>query len=284
MTTTHDSAVLDRSSAVPPAERTRRSGGSKHAFIKALPWLTFAVVLGLWQLGASRGSLDKDFFSSPGAVWSAAVAAVQTDLFWNDVWVSVREMFGGYGLAVLVAIPVGLLAGLHKRVQYMVDPWLNAFNALPRIALIPLIVLWFGLGLESKVVIAFVGAAVSIAINTFDGARAVSQDFLDVAYSYGAPWRKRMVSVVIPAVTPFALVGLRLGIGRAVAGVMVGEYFTSDAGLGNYIFRAGQTLQTDKLLVGAISITLIALACFKVLALVERRVHRWRPAVGSASQ
>jgi NitT/TauT family transport system permease protein len=175
-----------------------------------------------------------------------------------------------------------MLAGMYRRVQYMVDPWLSALNALPRIALIPLVVLWFGLGMESKVAVVFLGAAVSIAINTFDGARSVSPDLLDVSRSYGASWPRRMVSVVIPGVLPFALVGLRLGVGRAVAGVMVAEYFTSDAGLGNFIFRAGQTLQTGRLLFGAVVVTVLALGAFRGIAAVERRFHRWRPSVGSA--
>jgi ABC-type nitrate/sulfonate/bicarbonate transport system permease component len=262
-------------------QRNRRK--RNHArLIRSLPWLTFALLLAVWEICARAGIVDETFFSSPVGIWDAGVAALQTADFWNDTWVSLQEFLIGYVAAVLVAVPFGLAAGYSQRFQFFVDPWLNALNSTPRIALLPLVVLWFGLGLMSKVAIVFIGVFVSVAINTLGGARTVDRTLSDVATTFGASGMHRLTSVILPGILPFVLVGMRLGVGRAVAGVMVAEFFTSQAGLGNFIFRAGQTMQTGKLLFGAVVITVLALLGFQGLSVLERRFSKWRPRVGSA--
>jgi NitT/TauT family transport system permease protein len=267
-----------------PRPRRGRTGRTRDrsALARALPWVTFVLLLVVWEVASRAGLIDDVFFSSPTGVWHAGVAAVQTVDFWNDTWVSLKEFLIGYAAAIAVAVPFGLAAGYSRRFQYLVDPWLNALNSTPRIALLPLVVLWFGLGLMSKVAIVFIGVFVSVAINTLGGVRTVDRTLADVATTFGASGMRRLTSVILPGILPFALVGMRLGIGRAVAGVMVAEFFTSQAGLGNFIFRAGQTLQTDKLLFGAVFITILALLGFRGLSALERSFSKWRPRVGSA--
>jgi ABC-type nitrate/sulfonate/bicarbonate transport system permease component len=276
---------------VPPADtppaplaprRKRARTRDRSGFARALPWLSFVLLLVIWEVTARAGVIDEIFFSSPTGIWHAGVTAVQTVDFWNDTWISLKEFLIGYVAAVAVAVPFGLGAGYSRRFQYFVDPWLNALNSTPRIALLPLVVLWFGLGLMSKVAIVFIGVFVSVAINTLGGVRTVDRTLADVASTFGASGMRRLTSVVLPGILPFALVGMRLGVGRAVAGVMVAEFFTSQAGLGNFIFRAGQTLQTGKLLFGAVFITILALLGFHGLTALERRFSKWRPRVGSA--
>ena len=192
------------------------------------------------------------------------------------------EFFLGYFLAIAVALPFGLLTGWFRSAHYWFEPWLSAFNATPRLALLPLVILWVGLGLWSKVVIVFLGVFFPVAINTFHGVRTVNRDHLEVAQSFGASTAVRLRTVVVPAVLPFALVGMRVEIGRAVSGVIVAEFFTSQDGLGNMVLRAGQRLEIDRLLFGALFITLLALLAFRALAIVERRLTTWRQKVGSA--
>ena len=247
-----------------------------------LPFATFAVLIGLWELGAQTGFLETFFFSSPSRVVAAGAAEVILPRFWNDVFVSGQEFLVGYVLAIVVAIPFGLLTGWFRTAHYLFEPWLSAFNATPRIALLPLVVLWVGLGIWSKITIVFLGVFFPVAINVFHGVRTVDRNHVDVARSFGASTAMRIRTVVLPTIVPFALVGMRIGIGRAVGGVLVGEFYTSTAGLGNMVFRAGQTLQTDRLLFGAIFITILALIAFRALSAVERRFRAWRPSVGSA--
>jgi NitT/TauT family transport system permease protein len=245
-------------------------------------WVAIVLVTA-WQLGAWAGLLNPLFYGSPLEVVGAAVEQVQSPPFWSDVWLSVgQEMLTGYALAVVLAIPLGILTGWSNFVSALVEPWLNALNATPRIALLPLLILWFGLGLENKIAVVFVGVFVSVMFNTFYGVRTVDSSLLNVGRTFGASRGRLLRTVVLPTAVPFALVGMRLGVGRAVVGVLVAEYFTSNAGLGNFIMRAGQADRTGRLLFGAIVITSIALIGFYLLGRVERRFTRWRPLVGSA--
>ncbi len=247
-----------------------------------LPLASFAILILFWEFGSRFGFISEFFFSSPSGVLGAAAANVATPAFWNDVWISTQEFLVGYLAAIAIAIPFGLLTGWFRTLHFLFEPWLAAFNATPRLALLPLVVLWVGLGFWSKAVIVFLGVFFPVAINTFQGVRTVDRNLYDVSRSFGASGFRRIMSVVLPSVTPFALVGMKLGIGRAVSGVVVAEFFTSDDGLGNFIFRAGAQLDTAKLLFGAFFITALALLAFAAISAVERRVKGWQPRVGSA--
>lgn len=266
------------------APALRPKGTSRWTLIEptVLPLASFGVLIVIWELGARFGLISEFFFSSPSGVLQAAAVNIVTPEFWNDVWISAQEFLVGYVAAVALAIPFGLLTGWYRKLHFLFEPWLAAFNATPRLALLPLVVLWVGLGFWSKALIVFLGVFFPVAINTFQGVRTVDRNLYDVARSFGASGYRRIMSVVLPSVTPFALVGMKLGIGRAVSGVVVAEFFTSEDGLGNFIFRAGAQLDTAKLLFGAFFITALALLAFAAISAVERRVKGWQPRVGSA--
>jgi NitT/TauT family transport system permease protein len=266
------------------APKVLRRGESRWALIEptVLPLATFVVLIVIWEIAARAGLINAFFFSSPTGVVQAAATNIVTAEFWNDVWVSSQEFIVGYVAGIAVAIPFGLLTGWYRPLHFLFEPWLAAFNATPRLALLPLVVLWVGLGFWSKAVIVFLGVFFPVAINTFQGVRTVDRNLYDVALSFGASGYRRIMSVVLPSVTPFALVGMKLGIGRAVSGVVVAEFFTSQDGLGNFIFRAGAQLDTGKLLFGAFFITALALGAFAAISAIERRVKAWQPRVGSA--
>jgi ABC-type nitrate/sulfonate/bicarbonate transport system permease component len=248
----------------------------------ALPLATFVALVVIWEVAARLDLINPFFFSSPTGIAVAGSEAIFTPEFWNDVWVSSQEFWVGYVAAIAVAVPFGLLTGWFRPLHYLFEPWLAAFNSTPRLALLPLVVLWVGLGFWSKAVIVFLGVFFPVAINTFQGVRTVDSNLYDVSRSFGASTLRRIMSVVLPSVLPFALVGMKLGIGRAVSGVVVAEFFTSQDGLGNFIFRAGAQLDTSKLLFGAFFITALALGAFAVISAVERRVKAWQPRIGSA--
>jgi ABC-type nitrate/sulfonate/bicarbonate transport system permease component len=246
-----------------------------------LPLITFVALLVVWELAARLGLINAFFFSSPSAIIAAGAENIVRPQFWNDTWVSATEFFVGYAGALLIAIPFGLLTGWFKSLRYLFEPWLAAFNATPRLALLPLVILWVGLGFWSKAVIVFLGVFFPVALNTFHGVRTVDKNLVDVATSFGADGARRVRTVVLPSVLPFTLVGMRLGIGRAVSGVVVAEFFTSQEGLGRFVFRAGARLQTDDLLFGAIFITVLALLAFRAIGVFEARYRAWQPRIGS---
>jgi len=269
---------------IPETPALRPRGSSRWTVLEPtlLPLGSFVVLLVLWEVTSRLEMINPFFFSSPTGVAQAAATNIVTPEFWNDVWISTQEFLVGYIAAVSIAIPFGLLTGWFRPLHFLFEPWLAAFNSMPRLALLPLVVLWVGLGFWSKAVIVFLGVFFPVAINTFQGVRTVDRNLYDVALSFRASSYRRIMSVVLPSVTPFALVGMKLGIGRAVSGVVVAEFFTSDDGLGNFIFRAGAQLDTGKLLFGAFFITALALLAFAGISAIERRVKGWQPRVGSA--
>jgi NitT/TauT family transport system permease protein len=270
----------------PAAVATRRKARTRSRWSRLeptlLPLATFGLLLFSWELASRLGLISPLFFSSPSAVVASGAENITQVDFWNDVFISVQEFVVGYLVAVALAIPFGLVTGWFTTPHYLFEPWLAAFNATPRLALLPLVILWVGLGFWSKAVIVFLGAFFPVAINTFHGVRTVDRNLLDVSTSFGASGRRRLWTVVLPSVVPFTLVGMRLGIGRAISGVVVAEFFTSQAGLGHFIFRAGSRLETADLLFGALFITLLALLAFRGLGALEKRFQVWQPKVGSA--
>ncbi len=231
-----------------------------------------------WELGANAGIVDQFFFSKPSAIAVAGFNEVQLPRFWNDFKVSAWEFASGYTLAVILAVPLGIIFGWYRRLSYMADPWLNLINSLPRVALLPLIVLWVGIGIESKITVVFLGAFFSVIIPTVQGVRTVDRRFLDVARSFGASQRRLFTTVVMPATVPFITTGLRLGVGRALIGVVVGELYAQTEGLGVLITRASSNLQPDRMIFGILLFTFAGIVSVEGLRRVERYFQRWRPA------
>jgi NitT/TauT family transport system permease protein len=233
--------------------------------------------LAFWEVGSRAGFIDDFFFSRPTAIVAAAVREVQLPRFWNDVRVSAFEFSTGYLLAISIAIPLGILIGWYRRLSYMADPWLNLFNSLPRVALLPLLVLWLGLGQPSKIAVVFLGAFFSVIIPTVQGVRTVDRRFLDVARSFGASQGRLFRSVVAPSTVPFITTGLRLGLGRALIGVVVGELYAQTDGLGVMISRASNNIQPDRMFFGILIFTVTGVIGVEALRRVERHFDRWRP-------
>jgi len=200
---------------------------------------------------------------------------------WNDLSVSGIEFGWGYFLSVLVGVPFGIAIGWYKKFAYICDPFVNAMNATPRVALLPLIIIWLGIGILSKIGIIFLGAVFPLIINTRDGVKTTSVSLLNAARSFGASEWQLFRSVVVPSTVPFILTGLRLAIGRALIGFMVGELYAATAGIGFMITVAGATFQTDKVFVGVLIFALSGMIATDVIDRIERRFDKWRPKVGA---
>ncbi len=246
---------------------------------------TMSVVLFLfvWELvGNVYQLVNPMFMSAPSLIWKAAVQLFGSGEIWNDLYVSGVEFAWGYFLSVIVAIPFGIAVGWYKKFAYTFDPFINAMNATPRVALLPLIIIWLGNGILSKVGIVFLGAVFPLMINTRDGVKTTPHNLLNAARSFGASEWQIFKSVVLPSTVPFILTGLRLAVGRALIGVMVGELYAATAGIGFMVTVAGATFQTDKVFVGVLIFAISGMVLTDVLDRMERRFDRWRPKVGAA--
>jgi len=243
------------------------------------------VFLTAWELvGNTLGLINPMFMSAPSLVWKAAVQLFGSGEIWNDLRVSGIEFAWGYFLSVVVGVPFGIATGWYKKMAYIFDPFVNAMNATPRVALLPLVIIWLGIGILSKVGIIFLGAVFPILINSRDGVKTTPYNLLTAARSFGATEWQIFRSVVLPSTLPFILTGLRLGVGRALIGVMVGELYAATAGIGFMITVAGATFQTDKVFVGVLIFALSGLVSMELLSRLEARFDKWRPKVGAMAQ
>jgi NitT/TauT family transport system permease protein len=249
---------------------------------KILGTVSVVLFLAVWELvGNVYQWINPLFMSAPSLILKAAIELFRSGEIWNDLYVSGVEFFWGFILSVVVGIPFGIAVGWYKRAAYIFDPFVNAMNATPRVALLPLIIIWLGIGILSKVGIIFLGSVFPLMINTRDGVKTTPINLLNAAKSFGASQWQIFGSVVLPSTLPFILTGLRLAVGRALIGVFVGELYAATAGIGFMVTVAGATFQTDKVFVGILIFIIVGLVGTNALDRVERRFDKWRPKVGA---
>ncbi len=249
---------------------------------KILGTISVVIFLIVWEVvGGVYQWVNPMFMSAPSLIWKAAVQLFTSGEIWNDLRVSSIEFFWGYLLSIVVAIPLGIAVGWYKKMAYVFDPFINAMNATPRVALLPLVIIWLGIGILSKVGIIFLGAVYPILINTRDGVKTTPITLLNAARSFGASEHQVFQTIVLPSTVPFILTGLRTALGRALVGVMVGELYAATAGIGFMITVAGATFQTDKVFVGVLIFAISGMIGMEMLRAIEKRFDRWRPKVGA---
>jgi NitT/TauT family transport system permease protein len=217
------------------------------------------------------------FFTTPTRVVEAFYQLVVENKIQHHFYVSSIEFIFGLALAIAVGLPLGLIAGRSKIVDAMVDPYVTVLNATPRLIFLPLFILWFGIGMWSKVVIVFIGAIFPLLINTQQGVKNVDQVLVNVVRSFGANEWQVMKTVVLPNSVPYIVAGLRLAIGRAILGVVVGEFFGASEGLGYMIASAATNYKVDVVFVGVAIFMGLSLALTLWVKKLETHLSRWRP-------
>src|SRR5579884_2582662 len=242
---------------------------------------TIVALLVVWQVLPAVVPMKagtKLFFTVPSQIAATLWTMVETGTVWAPLGVSAAAFALGLALAIAVGLPLGVLLGRSPVLSAMADPFITAFNATPRLVFLPLLLLWFGIGVWSKVAIVFIGALFPLLINTYEGVRNADKLLINVVRSFGASEWDIARLVVVPNALPFIVVGLRLAIGRAVLGVVVSEFFGSQEGLGVVMVRAASAFQVDVVFAGLIIFAGLSLVMTGVVKVVEDRLSRWRPA------
>ncbi len=249
----------------------------------AIGTATVVAFLAVWQGVANAGIFPPLFLPGPIAIGDALIELFTDPRgeIWLDIATSAEEIALGYGLAILIGLTLGLLMGWYTRFQYALDPFVNFFYSTPRIVLVPLFIIWFGIDMQSKIAVIFLGALFPIVINTMAGVRNTDPSLLRVARSFGASDALTFRRVVLPGAVPFILTGFRLGVGHALTGVIVGEYIAARHGVGQLIAIASQTFQTPKALAGVILIAGTGMLLTAALGRIEARFQSWRPQLRS---
>jgi NitT/TauT family transport system permease protein len=247
---------------------------ARHArtLISALAVMTF---LALWQIAPAAGWVKVTYVSQPSRVLAAGFEIVRSEGFPRDLWVSFTEFAAGFALAVVIGVPLGLLLGTSGKVRSFVDPPLMAIYATPYLALLPILVVWLGIGMGSKIAAVFAGGLFPIVVNSMAGVRQVERSWVLAAQSFGATRGDLFRKVILPSALPSAVIGVRLGLSRAVLAVVVAEMYVAQAGIGYQIMRVGSAFRIDALLFYVVLVSVVGYAATSVVRWME---VRWFPA------
>jgi NitT/TauT family transport system permease protein len=237
----------------------------------------------LWQL-LSGSVIDPFWFSQPSAIWTYSYDWVVRGDFFHHVWITLQETFIGFAIGAFAALITGVLLARSRRLADILDPFLVALNAIPRVALAPLFVVWFGIGLLSKLVLVITLVFFIVFYNTFQGIRSVDRIYVDVARVMGAKEGQVFRGIVLPAATPYIVLGMKLSIPFALIGAVIGEFVASSAGLGWKIKVETATYNTTGTLAGIIVLMLVAMVLNAGLEAITRRALYWQPEQETRSQ
>src|ERR1700751_2878670 len=246
----------------------------------ALGTATIALVLVVWQLLPYVLPMQQGtrlFFTVPSRIFATLWQMFATGTIWAPLGVSATAFAIGLALAIAAGLPLGILLGRSATLNAMFDPFVTAFNATPRLVFLPLLMLWLGIGLWSKVAVVFLGALFPLLINTHEGVRNADKLLINVVRSFGANGWDVARLVVIPNALPFIVVGVRLAIGRAIRGVVVAEFFGAQEGLGVVMVRAASSFDVNVVFAGLTVFAALSLLMTGLVKLIEDRMSRWRP-------
>jgi NitT/TauT family transport system permease protein len=260
--------------AVAKIELNEASAAERRARRRAV--LSIAGGLLLWEIIARTVLTNRLVIVPLTTVLAALWISLRTGELWKNLYVSLLEFILGFGLAAVVGIFAGFVTGTSRAIREHLEPLIAALYATPLVALIPFYILVFGIQLASKVALVFTIAVFPILINTQAGLLGVERNLVDVAASFRATRRQIFLKVQLPAAIPFIVSGLRLGVGRALTGVVVGELFFATAGLGFMISIAAQGFDTAKVLLGVLIFALAGVGAIAVLEVFEKRMAPWR--------
>ena len=232
------------------------------------------VVIALWEIFGRQ--INPLFLSYPSAIGRAFLQIVVTGEFQRSALGSLHVFAVGLSAALVLGIAIGLLMGRYRLAEYLLDPYVYAFDATPRVALIPLLLLWFGLGNSSKIAVVFLSGLFPVLMNTFSGVRTVSAQLVEVGRAYGASEGKLFTKVILPAALPFIMAGIRLAVGRALIGIITAEMFTAVTGMGALLVRYSSALATDKFFVPVILLALLGVILSNIIEKLQKRLAPWK--------
>ena len=246
-------------------------------------WLPFATALGIIVLWEALGALNlwnPLFFSSPSEIW-VGITELADGPLWSDLAVSGTEFVIGMAIALGIGVPAGLFLGSVRRLKIAFDPIINALYSTPILVLTPLLVIWFGLGMGSKIANVAILAVFPVLINMIEGVQTTDSNLIRAARSFGAKGLPIYRDVVFPSIIPFFITGLRLAIGKGMIAVVVGEYIAATAGIGYRIRADAEVFNTPRYLAGVVIMVVISVVIMGALKVFERKIAPWRDATNS---
>jgi ABC-type nitrate/sulfonate/bicarbonate transport system permease component len=235
------------------------------------------VLLG-WEVFGRQ--IEPLFMSYPTAIAVSATEMIRSGELPAALLDSLGTLLLGFFVASVIGIAIGLLIGRYRTVEAATDWLVNALYATPLVAIIPLVVLWFGLGFSAKLFIVVILAIFPILINTAAGVRNVPQPLLDVGFAFDATERQLFTKFILPASLPYMMTGLRLGVGRAIIGMVVAEFFTAITGLGALIVKYGNQYDTAAMFVPILTLMVLGVTLTALMRRIESWIAPWKDTIG----
>jgi ABC-type nitrate/sulfonate/bicarbonate transport system permease component len=239
----------------------------------AIRIVTLAILLTAWQIVGAH--MDPVVFTTPTAVFAAAVDMIRSGELWTYLAPSLLVLLYGMLLASTVGIVFGLLLARYWVLDVALGPVITFLYSIPTVALVPLIVMWAGFDTGAKVIILFLFAFFPVAINTHQGVRNVDEKLLEVGHAFRCNERQLWANIVVPAALPFIVTGLRLALGRGLIGMVLADLYTAISGVGYLIVRSANTYQVDRMFVPVVVLGLLGVSLTALLRLVEQRLTPW---------
>lgn len=244
---------------------------------KILPALSIVVFFVAWQLLVDLRNIPPIYLPSPLAIMHALVSMIEDGSLFYNLAATMLRIAVGFLLAAIIGIVVGVVMGMSRIVERIADPWIAALYPLPKISLIPLLIIWLGTGEAYKIVISAVTAFFPIVMSTYAGVRQVDRELVKAAEDLGANRRQTQLNVVLPAAIPTIFAGLQLGMGVTIILVVAAEMIggSSQGGMGNLLIQAGQVLETEKVFAALITLTLMGAVIMKSQQWLDRKLTPW---------
>jgi NitT/TauT family transport system permease protein len=274
-----------RAVAEPVQEPPSKTAPNQPKRIRRNYTLVYQILLGLvlllvWE-GLSGRLMDAFWFSKPSLIWSHLVTDWKRGILVNDFNITMRNTMIGYALGASFGVVLGFILANMRRVAEILNPYIIASYGIPRIALAPLFIIWFGIGHPSKIFLAALMAFFLTFFNTYTGVRSVEPALQNIARVMGASQFVLVYKVVFPAASPWIIAGLRISIPQALVSAVVGEFMAANAGLGFRIAYYANTFNSTGTMAGILVLMTVVLVLNYVLDKVENYVLRWRPSEGS---
>ncbi len=248
-------------------------------FVQCWRWGLLVALILLWEAGSRVGFIDPFFFSSPSEIVRTAIVKWQSGQLPRDIAYTAASTLLGFLLGTVIGSVVGLMFWFSRPVALVAEPWLIVLNALPKLALAPVLVILTGIGFESKVILAFLMTVVVAAMSAYGGVQTVDSALETLLISLGAKRRQIFTRLVVPSAMPSIITGLRVNIALAMAGSIVGEFIASDRGLGRMIVYAGTIFDLPLVWVGVVVLSIVSVAMYAGVVLLEKLLlRRWTTA------
>ncbi len=247
-----------------------------------LTLISVFVALVLWEIAGRR--VNPIFASYPSAIAVAFWELARTGALWSATYDSLRPFVLGYGIAILIGAPLGLLLGRYAVFEALFGIYVTAGFAMPLVALVPLLTLWLGLGFAVKVTIIFLMSVFPICINTWLGVRAVPKSLIEVGRALVAPNAVILRRIVFPATLPYIVAGMKLAIGRAVVAMIIAEFFTAISGLGAIIINSANNFDTATMFVPIVVLVVLAIGLTSFIGFVERKLAPWQAEIAGRNE